>query len=77
MDSAVNWNILFFKGVSSNHRIILTKIDLSLYRTKKTQTVEISQYDWSSLTNSDIKNHHRVTVRNKETSKRHTLNDVH
>ena len=68
-----------FEGVSSNHRIISVKIHPSLQR-KKTQTVKASQYDKSSLTNSDIRNQYKVTPRNKfdtlqEISKRLTLDD--
>ena len=42
--------------------------------------VKASQYDWSSLTNHDIRNQYMVTVRNKldtlkETSERHYPND--
>ena len=46
----------------------------------KTLTVKVPQYNWFSLTKSDMKNHYLVTVRNKfdtlqETSERHTPND--
>ena len=68
-----------FEGVSSDHRIISAKIHQSLCRNKR-QTVKASQYDGSSPTNSDIRNHYMVTVRNKfdtlqETSEKHTPND--
>ena len=68
-----------FEGVSFDYIIFLTKIHLSLCR-NKTQTIKASQYDWSSFTNSDIRNQYMVTVRNKsdtleETSERHTPND--
>ena len=67
-----------FKEVSSDYRIVSAKIYLSLC-INKTQTVYASQYDWSSLIISDIRNHYMVTVRNKfdilvATSERHTLN---
>ena len=46
----------------------------------KKQTVKSTHYDWSSLTNSDIRNQYIVTMRNKfdthqETSERHTQNE--
>ena len=68
-----------FERVSSNHRIVSAKIYLSTFR-NKIQTVKALQYDWSSLTNSDISNQYIVTVRNKfntlkETSERLTPND--
>ena len=55
------------------------KIHLSLCRNKK-QTVKASQYDWSSLPNSDISNPYTGPVRNKfvtfqETSERHIPNN--
>ena len=65
-----------FQGIFSDYRIILGKICLSLQRNK---TVKASQYNLSSFTDNDIKNHY--TVRNKfdslqETStKRHTPDD--
>ena len=49
-----------FERVSSDHRIVLANIHLSLRR-KMTQKVKASQYNWSSLT--DIRNHYTVTVR--------------
>ena len=57
----------------------MPKIHMSLHRNKK-QTVETSQYNWSSLANCDIRNQYTLTVRNKfdtiqETSASHTLND--
>ena len=54
-----------FEGVSSDYRIILAKIHLSLCRNK---------------TNNDIRNYYMVNIRNKfdtyqEISDRHTSND--
>ena len=54
------------------------KIPPSQWRNEK--KVKVSQYVWSSLTKSDIRNHYTVTLRNKfdtiqETSKRYTSND--
>ena len=49
-----------FEGISSNHWIILAKICVSLCRNR---TQIVSQCDWSSLINSDIRNHYKVTVK--------------
>ena len=80
INSALNCKAyLPFKGISSNHRIVMAKICLSQLRNKK-QTVKTTHYDWSSLTNGDISNRYSVTVRKKldtlqDTSERYTLND--
>ena len=68
-----------FERVSSDHRIVSTKIRLSLHGNKK-QTGKLSQYDWSSLAISDISYQYTVNVGNKfdnlqETSESYTSND--
>ena len=52
-----------FEGISSDHRIILVRIHLTLHRNKK-QTIKASQYDWFSLADNDIYNYYLVTLRN-------------
>ena len=65
-----------FEWQSSDHRIVLTRIHLSLCRNKR-QTDNVSQWNLSSLANSDISNQYTMTERNKfdtllKTSERHT-----
>ena len=63
INNALNWDAnSFFEGVFPNHRIVSAKIYPSLCR-NKTPTVKASQYDWSSLTKSDIRNQYMVTVK--------------
>ena len=69
----------FFEGVSSDDRIVLAMIRLSLHRNKR-QISKTSRYDWSSFINSDIRSQYTVTGRNMfdnllETSERYTPND--
>ena len=64
-----------FDGVSSDHRIVTAKIQLSLQR--NTTTVH---YDCSLLNNRDIGDKYALTLRNKfdalqEKSETHTPND--
>ena len=74
INSVVNCNAYSsFEGVYFDYRSVSAKIYQSLHRNK-------TQYDWFSLTNSDIKKQYTVTVRNKfgtlkETSERHIPND--
>ena len=68
-----------FKGVSSDHRIVTAKIQLSLQR-NTTWTATTIHYDWSLLNNRDIRDRYVLTLRNKfdalqEKTKTHTLND--
>ena len=68
-----------FGEVSSDHKRVFAKNQLSLHRNMK-QTIKASRYDWSLLINSDIRNQYTVTVRNKfdtiwEISKWYTPND--
>ena len=80
INSAVNCEACTsFEGVSFDCRIVSVKILLSLHRNKP-QIIKASQYDWSSHTKSDIRNHFTIVVRNKfdtlqETIERHTAND--
>ena len=62
-NSTLNCEAYFsFKGVSSNHWIVLTKIQLSLQR-NMTQTTTIVH--WSLLNNKDIRNKYALIQRNK------------
>ena len=79
-NSALNCEKYFsFEGVSSDHRLVMAKIRLSLRR-NATQTATTLHYDWSLLNNRDIRNKYTITLRNKfdaqqEKSETHTLND--
>ena len=53
-----------FEGVSSDHRIVTTKILLSLRKNAK-QTATTKHYDWALLNNRDIKNKYVLELRNK------------
>ena len=54
-----------FEGVSSDHRIVSTKIRLSL-RANKPRAANIPPYDWATLhTNDDIHNQFVITLRNR------------
>ena len=65
INSVLNCKAYFsFERVSSDHRIVLAKIRLSVRRNKK-QSVETTRYYWSSLNNTPISNKYSVTVRNK------------
>ena len=68
-----------FEGVSFNHRIVMTKIRLSLRR-NAAQTTTTIHYDWSLLNNSNIIDKYTLTLRNifdalQEISETLTLND--
>ena len=53
-----------FEGVSSNHRIVMAKIPLSL-RKNATPTVITKHYDWALLNNRDIRNEYVAELRNR------------
>ena len=53
-----------FKGVSSNHRIVMAKIRLSLQKTT-TRTATNKNYDWALLNNRDIRDKNVLELRNK------------
>ena len=53
-----------FEGVSSNHRIVMAKIRLSLQK-NATQTTSTVHYDRSLLNNRHIRNKYTWTLRNK------------
>ena len=67
-----------FKGVFSDHQIVMAKILLSLWRnTTRSTTVH---YDWCLLNNRDIRDKYALTLRNKfnalqEKTETHTPND--
>ena len=52
-----------FEGVSSDHRIVTTKIRLSL-RNNTTRTTTTVQYDWALLNNRDIRDKYAIALRN-------------
>ena len=53
-----------FEGVSSDHRIVTTKICQGLCRNTK-QTAQTTFYDWPSLNDWYINNKYTITVKNK------------
>ena len=68
-----------FKGVSSDHRIVMAKIRLS-QRSNAIWTTATVHYDWSLLDNRDIRDKYKLTQRNKfdalqEKTETHTPND--
>ena len=68
-----------FEGVSSDHRIVMAKIWLSLWR-NTTRTTTTVHYDWSLLNNRDIRDKYALTLRNKsdaqqEKTETHTPNN--
>ena len=54
----------FFKGVSSDHQIVMAKIRLSL-RKNTTQTATTKHYDWALLNNRDIRDKCVLELRNR------------
>ena len=68
-----------FEGVSSDHHIVMAKIQLSLWRNMAWTTITV-HYDWSLLNNRDIRDKYVLTLWNKfdalqEKTETHTLND--
>ena len=68
-----------FKSMSSDHRIVIAKIWLSLQR-NAVRTTTTAHYDWSLLKNRDIRDKSTLTLRNKfdalqEILETPTLND--
>ena len=53
-----------FEYVSSDHRIVTTKIRLSL-RKNATRTATTKHYDWALLNNRDIRDKYVVELRNR------------
>ena len=53
-----------FEGVSSDHRIVTTKIHLGL-RKNATRTVTTKRYDWALLNNRDIRDKYALELRNR------------
>ena len=53
-----------FEGVSSDHRIVMAKIRLSLRR-NVARTTKTTSYDCSLLNNKDINDKYTLTLRNK------------
>ena len=54
-----------FEGVSSNHQILMAKIQLSLCRNAAQTTTTTVHYDWSPLNNSGISDKYMLKLRNK------------
>ena len=67
-----------FEGVSSDHRIVTAKIQLSL-RKNTTRTTTTIHYEWAFLNNKDIRNKYVIALRNKfdalQETETHTPND--
>ena len=68
-----------FEGVSSDHRIVTTKLRLSL-RKNATRTATTKHYDWALLNNRDIRDKYALELRNRfetlqEKTEKGTLND--
>ena len=68
-----------FEGMSSDHRIVTTKIRLSL-RKYATRTATTKHYDWVLLNNRDIRDKYVVELRNRsealqEKTEKRTPND--
>ena len=53
-----------FKGVSSDHRIVMAKIRLSLWK-NTTRTATTKHYDWALLNNRDIRDKYVLELRNR------------
>ena len=53
-----------FEGVSSDHRIVMAKIRLSL-RKNATRTATTKHYDWALLNNRDIRDKYALELRNR------------
>ena len=68
-----------FKGVSSDHQIVMAKIRLSLQK-NATRTITTVHYDWGLLNNRDIRDKYAIALRNKynalqEKTETHTQNE--
>ena len=53
-----------FEGVSSDHRIVTAKVQLSL-RKNVTRTATTKHYDWALLNNRDIRDKYALELRNR------------
>ena len=53
-----------FEGVSSDHRLVMAKIQLS-QRKNATQTATTKYYDWALLNNRDIRDKYALELRNR------------
>ena len=79
-NSALNFEVYSsFEGVTSDHRIVMGNIRLSLWR-KAALTTTTVHYDWSRLNNRDIRDKYTLILRNKfdalqEISETPTQND--
>ena len=68
-----------FEGVSSDHRIVMAKIRLSLLRNAK-RTATTKHFDWALLNNRDIRDKYVLELRNRfeklqEKTEKRTPND--
>ena len=62
-----------FEGVSSDHRIVTTKLRLSL-RKNATRTATTKHYDWALLNNRDIRDKYVLELRNRFETQEKTEN---
>ena len=53
-----------FEGVSSDHRIVMAKIRLSLWK-NATRTATTKHYDWALLNNRDVRDKYVLELRNR------------
>ena len=68
-----------FEGVSTDHRIVMAKIRLSLRKNAK-RTATTKHYDWALLNNRDIRDKYVLELRNRfetlqEKTEKSTPND--
>ena len=53
-----------FEGVSSDHRIVTAKLQVSL-RKNATRTATTKHYDWALLNSRDIRDKYALELRNR------------
>ena len=79
-NSTLNWEAYSsFSGVSSDQRIVMAKIRLSLWKNVTWRTTTV-HYDWALFNNRDIRDKYALTLRNKydarkEKTETHTPNE--
>ena len=65
-----------FKGVSTDHRIVMVKIRLSLRKNAK-RTATTKHYDWALLNNKDIRDKYVLELRNRFETLQEKTEKVH
>ena len=65
-----------FEGVSSDHQIVMAKIQLSLWRNAAWTTTTV-HYDWSLFNYRDIRNKYTLTLRNKTNMMHYRRYQIH